>query len=411
METIPEHGIYVAGRWIRTDRTDPIDNPATGEVFARVTRAEDVHLAEAFRKATDAAPKWADIMVEERAGFLVGAFDLVFEKRHEIARLISQEQGKPFAEAMTLEIIPSLDMLRYYASKAPLFLAPDKTPFHQPWFTAKESRVVFAPLGVVAALTPSFSPWIAPFMSVCLALVAGNAIILKPSDKTPLCGLKVAEIFDELGLPDGLLSVLHGDDAFGAKVADLSVAAVTFIGSRESGAKIATQCCSSFKKSIVGCGGKNPLVVLDDADLDLSAEAAIWGAFANNGQYHANTERVLIHENVADEWVKKAAAHLAKLHIGDPLADDTDLGPMISTEQHQMLDRLIAEATASGARMAARLQIPHGLAANFYSPAILTRVKSSMSIIREPYDGPVMTVETFRDDAEAIALANDTIYG
>ncbi len=405
-------GFYLAGEWVKSGVLRPSGDPFRDDKPIKLVHlAQPQHVAEAYRRAEAAAAAWRDIACEERANFLEGAFDLVYEQRYEIAKLISREQGKTLTEALTLEVIPSLDMLRFYASKAPLFLSPDKVSFHQPFFHTKESRVVFAPLGVVAVLTSSYAPWVAPFMATVLALITGNAVLLKPSVKTALCGLKVAEIFHELRLPPGLLSVLTGGDQTGALVAGQPVQAITLVGARETCERVARDSSCTFKKLIIECGGKNPFIVLEDANLDVAATAALWGAFSNNGQSHGATGRLLLQESIAGEFKEILLERFHNLKLGDPLDPDTDLGPMIDTERHEFLERLISDAVSAGARILARKEIPEGLGKNFFAPVILENVDNTMHLSREPYYGPILTIQTFRNDAELLELANDTIYG
>ena len=407
-----EAKFYLAGRWTEGDELRPSGNPfKQNEPIRNVHLAKPEHISEAYRAAVKSGALWRDLACEERTNFLVGAFDIVYENRYDIAELISAEQGKTITEAMALEVIPSLDMLRYYAVKAPLFLEPDKISFHQPYFHTKESRVVFSPLGVVAILTSGYNPWISPLTATVLALVAGNAVLLKPSLKTALCGLKIAELFDSLGLPEGLLSVLTGGDLVGRMVASQPVQAVTFIGDRSSGLRTSQECIEAFKKHILECGGNNPLIVLDDANLDTATSAALWGAFSNNGQTHGSMDRVLLQEGIADRFIELLLQKFAALKLGDPTDPETDIGPMIDTEPHALLDKLIRDAKSAGAEVLAKKEVEKGLSENFYGPVILGNVNSSMHICREPFYGPVMTIQRFKRDEDALNLANKTIYG
>lgn len=407
-----EKGFYLAGRWIESGVLRASGNPyKDNEPIARVHQATPRQILAAYDSACIASQIWGEIDPEERAQFLQGAFNVVYENRYEIARLISDEQGKTLSEAMILEVLPSLDFLNYYAAKAPLFLTPDKVTYHQPFFHSKESRVIFSPVGVVAILTPSFNPWVIPLVTTLLAITAGNAVILKPSLKTALCGLKIAEVFDSIGLPAGVLSVITGGDDVGEALCKMPVQAVTFIGEKLGGKLVAAECATSFKKHVLECDGKNSLIVLDDADIEAAAKGALWGAFANNGQSHGATDRVLVQSSIAGQFKDALLENFNALNSGDPLAHDTDLGPMIDTEAHAFLNRIISDAVAGGAKILARKDVSHLNRMNFYPPILLEGVDSTMYITREPFNGPVMTIQEFHDDADALHLANDTVYG
>ncbi len=346
MITPAGHGSYIAGRWVEGDIVRQSINPFTGEPIGAVRQASVEHISLAIEAASKALPRWRDVAPEERAAFLEAALRLVYEQRDEIAHLISTEQGKPIAESYSLEVIPSLDMLEFYTVHGPAWLTPKRVTYEQPYFTGKESRVFFSPLGVTAIATPSFSPWLAPLTTTCLALLAGNSVILKPSTYTQLTGLRIAKLFDAIGLPEGLLSVITGDDELADRLIAEPIQAAVYIGDREGAQKFLDASNENFKKAIISCGGRCPMMVLDDADIDAAARRGLWGALANNGQSHGSMSLMLVHKAVAQRFREKLVELLGRLRYGDPLSCETDLGPMIGDRHFAALDSLISQAAS-----------------------------------------------------------------
>ncbi|GAB4166075.1 MAG: aldehyde dehydrogenase [Planctomycetota bacterium] len=402
---------YLAGRWTASNVLRDDVNPYTEEVIARVYQADFEHVQTAIRSAETAFEIWQDVACEERAKFLEAALEAVYANRNEIAHLISSEQGKPITEALTLEVIPSLDLLEYYAVKAPVYLCPEKVPYHQPHFNSKESRVFFVPLGTTAITTPSFAPWILPMATTALALLSGNAVILKPSTKTQLCGLKIAEIFDSVGLPEGLLTVITGDDKLADRMIAQPLQSVVYVGDRDGAQRFLDASNVNFKKAIISCGSKCPLVVFDDANLSASAVGAAWGAFSNAGQSHGNTSLLFVQHSVADQFKKLLIQRLEALRYGDPTSPETELGPVIDCEHFEHMNMLVSSAVAQGASILYRKDPPAGPSTSFYPLTLLDGVTNSMEFFTDPAAGPVAGIMEFQTDQELIELVNSLPFG
>ncbi len=276
----------------------------------------------------------------------------------------------------------------------------------------KRARVVHEPLGVVAVIAPWNYPWTIPLGEVAFALMAGNGVVLKPASLTCLTGQRIAEVFERAGLPDGLLRVVHGGGAVGQALVESSVAKVFFTGSVEVGRGVGEACARRLKGAVLELGGKDPMLVLADADLRRTVAGALWGGFANAGQTCAGIERVYVAREVADRFVSELVAGARALRVGDPLRWDTEVGPMTSGEQFETVRELVDDAVAAGATLHCGGPVEiDGLSGPFYAPAVLTGVTHEMRIMREEIFGPVLPVMEVGSDEEAVALANDSRFG
>src|SRR5687768_15984438 len=263
------------------------NNPATGEELgrARLFSAEDVR--QAVRHARAAQPAWASLTFRQRAKVILKARELMLKERDEIAGLVSHETGKPVAEALSMEIVPTLDAMHYFAHASENLLRPQKIDIGQYGMMGRSSSIRFKPLGVVGIISPWNFPLATPLDEVVMALMAGNAVVLKPSELTPLIALKIGELFKRAGLPQGLLEIVTGDGSTGAAVVDAGVDKIMFTGSVATGKRVAEAAAKHLTPVVLELGGKDPMVVLDDANLVNAARAAVWGGFANEiGRAH-----------------------------------------------------------------------------------------------------------------------------
>ncbi len=230
---------------------------------------------------------------------------LVLEEMDEIAELISRESGKPAAEALAMELVPTLDLMQFFARRSGRMLRPEKIDIGLYRFMGRTSVIEYRPLGVVGIISPWNFPWATPLGEVVMALMAGNSVVLKPSELTPLVGLKVGEVFQRAGLPEGLLEVVTGDGSTGAALVEAGVDKVMFTGSVPTGRRVAEAAARRLLPVVLELGGKDPMIVFEDADLSAASEAAVWGAFANSGQACASVERCYVHESVAAEFTRR----------------------------------------------------------------------------------------------------------
>src|SRR5213595_1437190 len=266
-------------------------DPATGEEIGRAPLVMPEEVARAVGRARAAQAAWAARRYSERGRVIIEARKIILKELEEIAFLISMETGKPVAEAISLELTPALDLMQYFARKTANLLSPRRISVGQYWTMGRSSYEIYKPMGVVGIISPWNFPWATPLDEVVMALMAGNAVVLKPSELTPLTGLKIKDVFDRAGLADGLLQVVTGDGSTGAALVGSGVDKIMFTGSGAAGKRVAEAAAKYLTPVVLELGGKDPMVVLDDANVKNAARGAIWGAFANSGQACAAVER------------------------------------------------------------------------------------------------------------------------
>jgi succinate-semialdehyde dehydrogenase/glutarate-semialdehyde dehydrogenase len=370
---------------------------------------EDV--ARAVGRAREAQPDWSRKSFHERGSVIMKARKIVLQELEEIALLISRETGKPVAEAISMELATSLDLMQYFGRKAARLLRPKRISVSQYALMGRSSYEIYKPLGVVGIISPWNFPWATPLDEVVMALLAGNTVVLKPSELTPMTGLKVKEILDRAGLPDGALQVVTGDGSTGAALVGAGVDKIMFTGSVATGRRVAEAAAKYLTPVVLELGGKDPMIVLDDANLKNAARGAVWGAFANSGQSCASVERCYVHESIADEFICEVVSETKRLRQRTGVDQTADVGSMTSERQLLLVQRHIEEAIDKGATVltgGARMPDATG---PFFQPTVLIRVNHDMDLMREETFGPVLPIMTFKTDEEAVRLANDTVFG
>jgi acyl-CoA reductase-like NAD-dependent aldehyde dehydrogenase len=387
-------------------------SPSTGERLGSVAVVEPEAVQGVVDGVAQVQPFWAQLTLGDRARYLDRAAQVLLDESDEIRDLIAREQGKPRVEAFSMEILPTIDALRWIAREGRKLLADERIPMKQLFLRTKAAAFTLEPLGVIGVIAPWNYPWSIPFGEVALALMAGNGVVLKPASLTPLIGERIRAVFERAGVPDGLIGVVHGPGA-GQALVGSSVAKVFFTGSVETGRQVGEACARGLKGSVLELGGKDAMVVLADADIDHAVAGALWAGFANAGQTCSGIERVYVLREVAERFIAGVVAGAQGLRVGDPLRWETEIGPMVSREQHDLVDALVRDAVAAGAdlRCGGPTPAPDGLAGSFYAPAVLTGVTHDMRIMREEIFGPVLPVVVVDSEDEALALANDSEYG
>jgi acyl-CoA reductase-like NAD-dependent aldehyde dehydrogenase len=386
-------------------------DPSTGEEIGRVPLMDATQVAAAVNRGRVAQPSWAKLSYRERARFILRAREIVLDQLEEIAKLISRETGKPASEAISMEIVPTLDLMHYFASHTHKLLDRRKIDLGQYYFMARSSYIVYKPLGVVGIISPWNFPWATPLDEVVMALMAGNAAVVKPSELTPLTALKVADVFKQARLPEGLLEIVTGDGSTGAALVDAGLNKIMFTGSVKTGKRVAEAAAKHLTPVVLELGGKDPMVVLEDADLVNAARAAIWGAFCNSGQACASIERCYVHESVAEKFTDLVVEETRRLKQDKASTDAVDIGAMTNEQQLEIVEDHVSDAVERGAQVRTgghRLEKGGGW---FHQPTVMTGVDHSMKLMREETFGPVLPIMTFKTDEEAIRLANDSIYG
>ena len=387
--------------------------PATGRRIGTVATLTPEQVQGVVDQVADVQPFWAQLSLDDRARYMRRTAQVVIDSLEELTLLLSREQGKPRSEAYTMELLPTIDGLHWIADNGPKILADDRIPYPQIFWKAKKSWVAYEPLGVVGVIAPWNYPWSIPFGEVAIALMCGNGVVLKPASLTPLIGERIQRVFERAGVPEGLVRVVHGGGAVGNALVESSADKVFFTGSVEVGRKVGTAAAERLKGSVLELGGKDPMIVLEDANLRNAVAGCAWGGFANAGQTCSGIERVYVMGGVAERFIDGVIAAARRLRLGDPASPDTEVGPMVSKEQYDLVVALVDDAVAGGANLhCGGPATVDGLASEtFYAPAVLTGVTPDMRIMREEIFGPVVPIVTVDSEEEAIRMANDSPFG
>jgi betaine-aldehyde dehydrogenase len=407
MLTQPVASHFINGEYVEDTGGTPIDviYPATGQCIARVYGATDAVIEQAIESARHAQKNWANTSGTERGRILRRAADIIRKRNRDLSILETYDTGKPLSETLYVDATSAADALEYFGGLAGS-LTGEHIPMGENWaYTVRE------PLGLCVGI----GAWNYPTQISCWkgapALACGNAMIFKPSETTPLCALKVAEILIEAGLPKGLFNVVQGLGEVGAKlVSDARVDKVSLTGSVPTGRKVYAAAAAGIKHVTMELGGKSPLIIFEDADIENAVGGAILGNFYSSGQVCSNGTRVFVHEAIKEKFLERLNARLREAVIGDPLDEATNFGPMVSERQMKIVQNYIEIGQAEGARLICggeRLDRD-----GFYlEPTVFADVRDDMTIAREEIFGPVMSVLDFNDEADVIARANDTEFG
>ncbi|HEY2937092.1 MAG TPA: aldehyde dehydrogenase family protein [Gaiellaceae bacterium] len=375
-------------------------NPATLEVVGSVARTPVETVPELVAEARRAQERWGRTSLAERRDLMRSVSRVLLARADAIAETIAAETGKPLVEAFTTEVFVALDNAQWIGREVPRALAPERVrlPLH---LRHKRGWIRHEPLGAVAVISPWNFPFSIPFTETAMAVAAGNAVLLKPAELTPLTGAWVGRVFAEAGAPAGLLQVLQGEgETVGeALVRADGIAKVFFTGSAEVGRHVAALCGERLRPVVLELGGKDPMLVFADADVERALDGALWGAFFNAGQVCSGVERIYVERGLHDRFVAQLAARAARLAIPD------EVGPLISEEQRARVEELVATARDRVVVGGRRPERP----GFFYEPTVIAG--SSERLAREEIFGPVVTVEPFDGEDAAIRRANDSGYG
>src|SRR5580658_1769020 len=386
-------------------------NPATGAVLREFECASESQVQAAVARARAAQVDWAKIGVRKRLAVVREFQRRLLKKKSEIADAITEEAGKPVAEALTTEVLVVLDAARFLIDKAYRLLGDEPLPHGNLATKLKRGRLVREPHGVVGIISPWNYPFSIPATETLAALVAGNAVVLKPSEFTSLAALELESLLHAAGVPRDVFQVVIGDGATGAALVHSKIDKLVFTGSVTTGKRIAAAAAERLLPVVLELGGKDPMLVLDDADVDVASSAAVWGAFLNAGQTCLSVERCYVHRSLYENFLRACAEKTKKLGVGQGLDPETDIGPMIHQRQLRIVEAHVEDAVARGARvLTGGSRVPE-LGGNFYRPTVLADVTHEMRIMREETFGPVLPVMAFDSDDEAVRLANDSEYG
>lgn len=389
-------------------------DPATLERVGSVPVSAPNNLDQAVETARDAARVWARQPLTARSRLLRSIGVALLEASDEVSTAIVAESGKPRLEALTADVFVALDVSRWLARNAARLLADERLPMRQPYLAHKRARLRYEPCGVVGIVSPWNFPLGVPFTQALTAIAAGNAVVLKPSELTPLTGAWIEELLRRAGAPEGLVSVVQGTGGIvGARlVSHPGVDHLLFTGSTTTGRAVAAAAAERLLPAVLELGGKDPMLVLDDADLGRAVEGALWGAFTNCGQVCSGIERIYVAASCHDAFVERLVTRTRQLRIGHGMKDGVDLGPLISEARRTEVEALVADAVQAGATIATGGARPEtGLPGWFHEPTILLGEPERARLRDEEIFGPVVTVVSVEDEEDGIARANASPFG
>ena len=387
-------------------------SPIDGRRLGSVPTIAPERVQSVVDDVAEVQPYWAALEPAERGRYMRRAAQVIIDSLEPLAQLLTREQGKPRSESYTMELLPTIDALHWIAAEGPRILADERIAMPL-MVKQKSSRFSYEPLGVVGVIAPWNYPWSIPFGEVAIALMCGNGVVLKPASLTPLIGQQVQTVFERAGLPEGLVRTVHGGGAVGQALVESSAAKIFFTGSVEVGRRVGMACAERLKGSVLELGGKDPMLVLSDANLPNAISGALWGGFANAGQTCSGIERVYVMRDVADRFIEGVVEGARALRVGNPLDPATEIGPMVSHEQFELVHELVNDALGAGAelRCGGPVRGDGHSRPDLFAPTVLTGVTHDMRIMREEIFGPVLPVVTVSSEDEAIALANDSEFG
>ena len=386
-------------------------DPATGEVVARFESTRAGELPEILHRAREAQASWAATPVPSRCALIRHLGQVIYSRRHELAERVTRETGKPRAEALFADVLISLETAKYYARQAPRLLREERVPHQNLAAKAKSGRLLYEPFGVIAVIAPWNYPLAIPLGQIIPAIVAGNAVVLKPSELSPSCGQLIADCFADAGFPPHLLQVVHGGGEVGTALIEARPDKVIFTGSSAAGRHVAETCARQLIPSVLELGGKDAMIVLADADLEAASSAAVWGAFTNCGQACLSVERIFVQQGIADQFTQRVVAKTRLLRLGSGSDPDNEVGPMIRAQAAERIEALLQSATAAGARILAGGRRRPDLGPCYFEPTVIADVNQNMTVMREPIFGPVVAIQGVSSADEAVALTNDSPYG
>ncbi len=378
-------------------------NPATEEVIAEYEIMTKEQVISTVKRARTAFEEWRKT-IRERAGFLYTFANELRKDRDHLARIATSEMGKPINEARS-EVDKCAWAMEFFADHGSIFTNDEVINTD-----ARKSFITFEPLGVIGSIMPWNFPYWQALRFAAPSLMVGNTIVLKPASATLQCGIEMAKAFQNVGLPDGVFQSVIGDSSTAEGLIDSDINAITFTGSVPVGAKVAQRATSQLKKCVLELGGSDPFIVCDDADIEKASSGAVKGRFINCGQSCIASKRFFVVKKVANDFIEKFTQKTEKLKVGDPLSDDTDIGPMVNAKGLQGIDDLVKDAIDKGAEVLTGGKRTESKG-YFYSPTVLDKVSPKMRIASEETFGPVAPITVVEDEMEVIRLANNSKFG
>ncbi|MEH7355732.1 aldehyde dehydrogenase family protein [Neobacillus drentensis] len=408
-----KYQLFINGKWVEalSGKTFESINPGTGEVNALVSEAgaQDVDLAvKAARKAFESGP-WAEMAPSDRGRLLYRAAQKMWEKADFLAEIESNDNGLPINETKFIAMPATIDVLEFYAGLANKVQGETlASPLNRLNYTLRE------PLGVIGAIVPWNFPLMLAMWKLAPALAAGNTIVIKPAEQTPISILELAKLFQEVGIPDGVINVVpgYGSIAGDALVSHPGVDKIAFTGSTRTGRLIMQSASKNLKPVSLELGGKSPNIIFDDANLENAVNMSTFGIYFAQGQVCAAGSRLFVQESIYDRFMDLFVKKTQGIQVGNPLEATTQLGPQVSEQQLKTIEKYVAAGLEEGANLVTGgkrfMEAGNGY---YYTPTIFEHVTNEMTIAQEEIFGPVVSVIRFKDEADALSKANDTIYG
>jgi acyl-CoA reductase-like NAD-dependent aldehyde dehydrogenase len=378
-------------------------NPANGEILDEYNVMSKPTIYNIIEKSRETSSDWKKDS-HERSKVIHQLATQLKKDKDNLARIATQEMGKPIKESRS-EIEKCAWVMEFYAYNGQIYLNDESLNSD-----ASKSVITFQPLGVIGSIMPWNFPYWQALRFAAPSLMAGNTIVLKPASATLQCGIEIEKSFQKIGAPDGVFKTLVGDSSIAEALIDSKINGVTFTGSVEVGAKVAQRATSQLKKCVLELGGSDPFIVGEDADVEKASSGAVKGRFINCGQSCIASKRFFVVKKVADEFIEKFVQKTERLKVGDPLSEDTDIGPVSSSKSLENIDILVKDAVKNGAEVLTGGERIDGKG-SFYHPTVLGNISTDMRVAKEETFGPVAPITIVEDEMEAINLANDSNFG
>lgn len=390
--------------------TIPSVDPATGKILAQFEKTPPGVLAQIFSRARSAQTEWSAVPVEKRCAKLRKLSERMMASRDALADAVVAESGKPRVEALFADLFVALDTAEYFAKNGASLLWPENIAHHSTAAKLKSGRLIYEPMGLIGIISSWNYPLALPLSQIIPALVAGNAVVCKTSDFTPRCGALIEELFLDSGFPRNLVSVIQGGGEVGQALIDSAPDKILFTGSVATGRRVAEACAKKLIPSVLELGGKDAMIVLADANLDVASSAAIWGSFTNCGQVCLSVERLFLEQPIEEKFLALCVEKTKKLRLGPGCDPTTDVGPLIRPEHVQRMIDLVSDAVARGARVLSGGKPRPDLGPNFFEPTVIAGVNSFSKLFQEETFGPLLAVQSVKDAEEAVARSNDSTF-
>jgi len=390
--------------------TFPSVNPATGAVLRYFEKTPPAALPQIVGRAREAHAAWVSLPIRERCSRIGQLGRWIISQRETLADAVVAESGKPRAEALFADIFVAVDTAEYISKNAERLLWPEAVPHHSLAAKAKSGKLTYEPLGVIGIISSWNYPLAIPLSQIIPALAAGNAVVCKISEFTPHCGALIEELFQNGNFPKDLVTIVQGSGEVGQALIDGGPDKVFFTGSVATGRRVAEECAKRLIPTVLELGGKDAMLVLADANLDMASSAAVWGSFTNCGQVCLSVERLLVEQAVSVEFAALCIAKTKKLRVGPGSDPSTDVGPLIRPHHVRRMTELIGDAVDHGAKVVCGGHPRSDLGPNFFEPTVIIDVDSTMNLFHEETFGPILAIRAVRDAEDAIACANDSPF-